>query len=156
MFRLLSKPSAKLFSKLIVLFYLFTSIICGFWFFQMLANSIPRSLNPCLFQSLSCVQLFVTPWTAACRAALFFTISRSLLKLVSIESVMPSDHLILCRHLLLPSVFPSIRIFSSELALCIRCFSFSISPSNEYSGLISLRIDWFGLLAVQGTLRSLL
>ena len=78
MFRLLSKPSAKLFSKLIVLFYLFTSIICGFWFFQMLANSIPRSLNPCLFQSLSCVQLFVTPWTAAGRAAL-----------------QPSNHLIL-------------------------------------------------------------
>ena len=107
-------------------------------------------------QLLSCVQLFVTPWTAACQAALFFSISRSWLKLMFIESVMPSNHLILCHHLLLLSVFPSIRVFSSELALCIRCFSFSISPSSEYSGLISFRIDWFGLLAVQGTLRSLL
>ena len=91
-----------------------------------------------------------------------FTISRSLLKFMSIESVMPSNHLILCHpHILLPSVFPSIRLFSSELALYIRwpkyrSFSFSISPSNEYSGLISFRIDWFDLLAVQGTLKSLL
>ena len=115
-------------------------------------------------QSLSCVRLFVgqtvglcsTPWTAACQAALFFTISQSLLKLMSIESVMPSNHLILCCHLLLPSVFPSIRVFSSELAFCSRCFSFSISPSSEYSGLISFRMDSSHLLAGQGTLKSLL
>ena len=113
-------------------------------------------------QSLSCVQLFATPWTAACQASLSITNSRSLLKLVSIASVMPSNHLTLCHHLLLPpSIFPSIRVFSSELVLCIRwpkywSFSFSISPSNEYLGLISFRIDWFHLPGVQGTLKSLL
>ena len=110
-------------------------------------------------QSLICVQLFVTPWTAAHKASLFITNSWSLLKLMSIESVMPSNHLILCHPLLLPSIFPSIRLFSSESALHIRWpkyWSFSISPSNEYSGLISFRIDWFDLLAVQGTLNSLL
>ena len=102
------------------------------------------------------------PWTAACQASLSITISRSLLKLTSIESVMPSNHLILCRLLFLPpSVFPSIRVFSNESVLRIRwtkywSFSFSISPSSDYSGLISLRIDWFDLLAVQGTLKSLL
>ena len=102
------------------------------------------------------------PWTAALQASLSITNSRSLLKLMSIESVMPSSHLILfCPLLLLPSVFPSIRVFSSESVLCIRwpkywSFSFSISPSNEYSGLISFRIDWFDLLEVQGTLKSLL
>ena len=106
-------------------------------------------------QSLSCVRLFVTPWTAACQASLSFTISQSLLKLRSIESVTPSNHLILCLPLLLlPSIFPSIRVFSNELSLCIRwpnywSFSFSISPSNEYSGLISFRIDWVDL-AIQG------
>ena len=111
-------------------------------------------------QSLSRVQLFATPWTAACQASLFITNSRSLLKLMSSESVMPSHHLILCHLLLLlPSIFPSIRVFSNESVLCIRwpkywSFSFSISPSNEYSGLISFRIDWFDLLAVQGTLKS--
>ena len=104
----------------------------------------------------------VTPWTAVCQTFLSFTVSRSLLRLTSIESVMPSNHLILCHPLLLlPSVFPSIRVFSNELALHIRwpkywSFSFSISPSNEYSGLISCRIDWFDLLSVQGTLKSLL
>ena len=109
-------------------------------------------------QLLSHVQVFVTPWTAAHQASLSITNSRSLLKLVSIESVMPSNHLIFCCPLLfLPSIFPSIRVFSSESVLCIRWpkdwrFSFSISPSNEYSGLISLRIDWFDLPAVQGTL----
>ena len=109
-------------------------------------------------QSLSRVQLFVTQWTAACKASLSFTIFQSLLKLMSSESVMPSNHLLLCCPLLLlPSVFPSIRVFSNESALHIRwpkfwSFSFSISPSNEYSGLISFRIDWFDLLAVQGTL----
>ena len=108
-------------------------------------------------QSLSCVQLIATPWTAARQASLTFTISRSLLKLISIESVMPSNHLILCCPLLLLSIFPSIRVFSNESALRIRwpkywSFSFSISPSNESSELISFRIDWFDLLAVQGTL----
>ena len=113
-------------------------------------------------QLLSCVQLFATPWTAACQASLSITNSQSLLKLISIESVMPSSHLILCRPLLLlPSVFPSIRVFSNELVLCSRwpkywSFSFTISPSNEYSGLISFRMDWLDLLAVQGTLKSLL
>ena len=100
-------------------------------------------------------------WTAAHQTSLSLTISRSLLKLMSIELVMPFKHLILCRPLLLPSVFPSIRIFSSESGLHIRwpkhfSFSFSISPSSEYSGLISFRIDWFDLLTVQGTLKSLL
>ena len=113
-------------------------------------------------QSLSHVQLFVSPWIAAHQTSLSFTISLSLLKVTSIELMMPSNHLILCHPLLfLPSIFPSIRFFSSELALPIRwpecwSFSFSISPSNGYSGLISFRIDWFGLLAVQGTLKSLL
>ena len=104
----------------------------------------------------------MTPWTAACQAFLSVTNSQSLLKLMSIESVMPSNHLILCRLLLLlPSVFPSIKIFPSESAFCIGCpnycsFSFSISPSKEYSGFTSFRIDCFDLLAVQGTLESLL
>ena len=104
----------------------------------------------------------VAPWTAACQASLPLIISQSFSKLMSIALVMPSSHLVLCRHLLLlPSIFPSIRDFSSESASCIRwpnywSFSFSISPSNQYSGLISLKIDWFDLLAVQGTFRSLL
>ena len=108
------------------------------------------------------IQLFATIWTAACQAFLFFTISWSFLKLMSTESVMPSNHLILCHPLLLLlSVFAIIRVFSSELTLCIKwpkywSFSFSISLSSEYSGLISFRIDWFDLLAVQGTLQSLL
>ena len=110
-------------------------------------------------QSLSRVRLFATPWTAAPQASLSFTISQSLLKLMSIESMMPSNHLILCHPLLLSSVFPSIRVFSNELVLHIRgpkCWRFSISPSNEYSRLIPFRIDWFDPLAVQGTLKSLL
>ena len=113
-------------------------------------------------QSLSCVQLFVTPWTTARQASLSITNSQVLLKLMSITSVMPSNHLILCCLLLLPpSIFPSIRVFSKEPVFCIRrpkywSFSFSISPSNEYSGLIYFRMDWFDLLAVQGSLRSLL
>ena len=104
----------------------------------------------------------MTPWTAARQTSLSFIISRSLLKLMSIKSVMPSNRLILCHPLLiLPSIFPSIRVFSSESVLCIRwpknwSFNISISPSNEYSGLISSRIDWFDLLAVQGTPMSLL
>ena len=113
-------------------------------------------------QSPSHVQLFVTPWTVACQVSLSFTISPSLLKFMSIESVMLSNHLILCCFsLLLPSVLPSIRVFSSESALCIRwpkywSISFSIGLSNQYSRLISFRIDWFDLLPVQGTLKSLL
>ena len=113
-------------------------------------------------QSHSHKQPFATPWTAARQAFLSITSSWSLLKVMSTESVMPSNHLILsCPLLLLPSVFPSIRVFSNESVLCIRwlkywSFSFSISPSNEYSGLISFRIDWLDLLAVQWTLKSLL
>ena len=113
-------------------------------------------------QSLSHVRLYATPWTTACQASLSIAKSQSLLKLMSIESVMPSSHLIVCCPLLLlPSVFPSIRVFSKESALHIRwpkywSFSFSTSPSHEYSWLISFRIDWFDLLAVQGTLKSLL
>ena len=111
-------------------------------------------------QLLSCVWLFTTPWTAACQASLSITNSQSLLKLMSIELVMPSGHLILRGPLLLlPSIVDSIRIFYSESALCFRgpkYWSFSISPSDEYSGLISFKMDWFDLLAVQGTLKSLL
>ena len=113
-------------------------------------------------QSLSHVWLFATPWTAAHQTSLSITNSWSLLKLMSIKSVMPSNHLVLCHPLLLlPSIFASIRVFSSESVLPIRwpkycSFSFSISPSNEYLGLISLMIDWMDLLAVQGTLKSLL
>ena len=113
-------------------------------------------------QSLSRVWLFATRWTAVRQASLYITNSWSLLKLISIESVMPSNHIILCSPLLLlPSIFSSIRVFSNESALRIRWpkywnFSFSISPSNEYSELISFRIDWFDLLVVQGTLKSLL
>ena len=115
-----------------------------------------------LVHLLSCVQLFVTPGTAAHQASLSFIISQSLLKLMSIELMMPSNHLILCRPLLLPlSIFPSIRVFSNQSVLHIRwpkywSFSLSISPSNEYSGLISFRMDWLDLLTVQGTLKSLL
>ena len=111
---------------------------------------------------LTHVRPFATPWTAACQASLSITNSWSLLKLMSIESVMPSNHLILCHPLLLlPSIFPSIRVFSNEPVLCIRwpkdwSFSFSISPSNEYSGLISFRMDWLDLFSVQGTHKSLL
>ena len=113
-------------------------------------------------QSLSHVRFFATPWTAACQASLSITSSQSLLKLMSIDLVMPSNHLILCHLLLLlPSIFPSTKVFSNESALCIRWpkywnFSLSISPSNEYSGPISFRMDWLDLLAVQGTLKNLL
>ena len=113
-------------------------------------------------QSLSCVRLFATPGTTACKASLSITNSQSLLKLMASESVMLSNHLILCRPLLLwPSIFPNIRVFSNESAPHIRwpkywSFSFSISPSNEYPGLISFRMDWLDFLAVQRTLKSLL
>ena len=112
-------------------------------------------------QSLSCIWLFATPWTAACQTSLSITNSRILLRLRSIESVMPSNHLIFCHPLLLPpSIFPSSRVFSNESVICIRwpkywSFSFSISPANEYSGLISFGMDWLALLAVQGTLKHL-
>ena len=112
-------------------------------------------------QSLSCVQLFASPWTAACQASLIIMKSQSLIKLVSIEWVTPSSQFILCRPLLMPSVIPSIKVFSTESVLHISwpkywSFSFSIRPSSKYSGLISFRMDWFDLLAVQGTLKSLL
>ena len=116
----------------------------------------------CLKVQFSRVRLFATPRTEACQASLSITNSRSLLKVISIESVMTSNHLSLYRPLvLLPSIFPSIRVFSNESVFPTRwpkygSFSFSISPSNEYSGLISFRIDWFDLFAVQGTLKSLL
>ena len=110
---------------------------------------------------LNRVRLFVTPWTAACQASLSITNSQSPPKPMSIESMMPSSHLIICRHLLLSSIFPNIRVFSNESALHIGWpkywnFNFSISPSNEYSGLNFFTVDWFDLLAVQGTLKSLL
>ena len=126
--------------------------------------SIKKSPGPDGFtvvQLLCCVRLFVTPWTATHQASLSFTISRSLLRFMSIELMMQSNHLILCCYLLpLPSIFPRIMVFSSELALHIRwpkywSFSFSISPSSECSGLISFRVDWFDHLAVQRTLKSL-
>ena len=123
---------------------------------------LPKDCSVSSVQSLSGVRLFVIPWTAARQASLSITNSKSLLKLMSIELVMPSNHLILCLPLLLPpSIFPTIRVFSNESTLHMRwpkywSFSFSISPSNEYSGLISFRMDWLDLLAVQGTLKSLL
>ena len=129
--------------------------LCSFLPFQVHVQSSS-------VQSLSLVWLFVTPWIAARQASLSITNSRSLLKLMSIELVMPSSHLILCCPLLLlPSIFPSIRVFSNESVLHIRwpkywSFSVSISPCKEYSGLISFRMDWLDLLAVQGTLKSLL
>ena len=126
-------------------------------------GDIFESLGITSVQSLIRVQLFVTPQTAACQASLSITNSQSLPKLMSVESVMPSSHLILCRPLLLlPSIFPCIRVFFfNQSVLRIRwpkywSFSFNISPSNEYSGLISFRMDWLDLLAVQGTLKSLL
>ena len=125
-------------------------------------NKAPHLYQFSSVQSLSRVWLFVTPWTAACQASLSITNSWSLPKLMSIESVMPSNHLILCHPLLLlPSIFPSIRVSSNESALRIRwpkywSFSFNISPSNEHPGLISFRMDWVDFFPVQGTLKSLL
>ena len=127
-------------------------------------TSVPWHLPlaiPIVVQLLSCVWHFATPWAAVCQASLSIANPWSLLKLMSIASVMPSNHPILyCSLFLLPSIFPSIRVFSNESTLCIRwpkywSFSFSISPSNEYSGLISFRMDWLDLLGVQGTLKSL-
>ena len=119
-------------------------------------------INISSVQLLSCVWLSATPWTAAWQASLSITNSQSLLKLMSIELLMPSNHLILCRPLLLPpSIFSSIRVFSNDSVLCIRWpkyrrFSFNVSPSSAYSGMISFRMDWLDLLAAQGTLKSLL
>ena len=130
--------------------------------FQVDSNLLHLLCTVSSVQSLSHVQLLATPWTEACQASLSITNSCSLLKLKSIALVMPSNYLILCSPLLLlPSIPPSIRIFSNEYVLCIRwpkyrSFSFSVSPSSEYSGLISFRMDWLDLLAVQGTLKSLL
>ena len=134
------------------------------WVFQIFWHI---DINPLIWnvsfssvQPLSCIQLFATLWITAHQASLFITNSQSLLKPMSIESVMPSNHLIFCRPLLLlPPIPPRIRVLSNESTLCMRwpkywSFSFSINPSNEYSGLISFRIDWFDLLAVQGTLKS--
>ena len=139
--------------------------VCGNNFCHYHRNTL-KSDCPVLWmlqsvQLVSCVQLFATPWTAACQASLSITSFQSLLNFMSIESVIPSNHLILCHLLLLPSsIFPSIRVFSSESCLHIRWpkywnFSFITSPSNEYSRLISFRISWFDLVAVQGTLKSL-
>ena len=132
------------------------------WLFS-LSIIFSRFINTVKFSSVaqSCCQLFVTPWTAARQASLFINNSWSLLKLMSIELVIPSNHLLLCRPLLPPSVLPSIRVFSNESVLHITwpkywSFSFSISTSNEYSGLISFRIEWLDLFAVQGTLKGLL
>ena len=133
--------------------------VWGFALFLVVPSAHPTVVA--IVELLSCVRLCATPWTAARQASLSITKSWSLLKLMSIELVMPSNHLILCHSLLLlPSMLPSILVFSNELALCIRwpkywSFSFSISPSNEYLGLTSFRIDWFDLLAVQGSLRVL-
>ena len=131
-----------------------------FTFFAHLQGVYFFSWSIVVIQSLSHVRLFAIPWTAAHQASLSFTVSRSLLKLMLIDLVKPSNHLILCHPLLiLPSILPSIGVFPNDLALGIRwpkywSFSFSLSPSNEYSGLISFRVDWFDLLAVQGTLKS--
>ena len=141
----------------------FTEQYCGFPSKYLSSLDIHNELlRISLVQSLSCVRLFVTPWTVAHQASLSITNSWSMLKFMSIQLVMSSNHLVHCRPLLLlPSIFPSIKVFSNESVLCIRwpkywSFSFNISPSNEYSGMISFRIDWLDLLAVRGTLKSLL
>ena len=152
-----SKPHIYLYP----LFLGFTSRLGHHRLLSRVRCDLQQILVVVIVQSLSHVQLFATPWTAACQASLSFSISWSLLRLMCLELVTPSSHLILCHaRLLLPSVFPSIRVFSQELVLCNRwskywSFSFSISPSNEYLGLTSFRIDWFDL-AVQRTLKSLL
>ena len=137
-------------------------MLIGHSYVYIFSTILPNCCQFSLVQSLSCVGRFVTPWTVAQQASLSITNSRSLLKLMSIKSVMPSNRLILCHPLLLlPSIIPSTRVFSNEAALPIRwpkywSFSFNISPSNEHPRLISFRIEWLDLLAVQGTLKSLL
>ena len=137
------------------------SPVAVIWGYSILGCMLLLAVAAVLVQSLSLVWLFATPWTVACQIPLSFTVSRSLLKVMSIESLMRSNHLTLCRPLLLlPSIFPSTRVFPNESALHIRwpqywSFSFSTSPSNGYLGLISFRINWFDLLAAQGTLKSL-
>ena len=139
----------------------FTICLCGYAKLSKV-NTFLWNSQFISVQSLSHVQLFATPWTAACQASLSITISWSLLKIMSTVLVMPSNHLIFCRPLLLlPSIFPRIRVFSNESVLHIRwlkywSFSFSMIPSNEYSGLISFRMDWLDFLAIHGTLKSLL
>ena len=150
-------PSRLIITNMYVVWHCIGKIlIIFFWIFHFIDGSVQFSL----VQSLSRIWLFAIPWTVACQASLSITNSWSLLKLMSIESVMPSSHLILCHPLLLlPSIFPSIKVFSSESVLCIRWpkyWSFSISPSYEYSGLIPFRMEWLDLLAVQGTLKSVL
>ena len=149
------------FAVLFVVSFYFSWIFLAFWWpYGEKVNSVIYKFSS--VQSLSCVQLFATPWTAAHQTSLSITNSRSPPKPMSIGSVMPSNHLIFCRPLLLlPSIFPSIRVFSNEPALRNRwpkywSFSFNISPSNEHPGLISLRVDWLNLLAVQGTFKNLL
>ena len=142
--------------------HLYSSVNRHLGSFHVLAivNSAAVNIGVVVVESLSCVQLFVTAWTVAHQASLSFTISWNLLRSMSIELVMLFNYLILCRSLLLlPSIFLSIRVFSSKSALLTwwpKYYSFSISPSNEYAGLISFRIDWFDFLAVPGTLKSLL
>ena len=155
--------SGKLIGKLFsVSFFCITLTPCIILVLSWISMPLTKFKVMVVVQSLSCVWLFVIPWTAAYQASLSITNSWSLPKSMCTESVMPSSHLILCRPLLLlPSVFPSIKVFPNQSVLHIRwpeywSFSFSISPSNEYSGLISFRMDWFDLLAVQGTLKSLL
>ena len=144
-----------------ILYLCYILILKGKDFYTYINQAIRVSVSQSV-QSLSRVQHFATPWSTSHQASLSITNSQSLLKPMSIESVMPSIHLILCRPLLLsPSIFPSIRVFSNESGLCIRwpkyrSFSFNISPSNEYSGLIYFKMDWLDLLAVQRTLKSLL
>ena len=145
-----------------LLLYSEVTLLCHTYIYSFFTYSFPSWFIFSSVQSLSCVWLFATLWTATHQASLPITNSWSLLKLMSIVSVMPSNHLVLCCPLIpLPSVFPSIRVFSNESVLRIRwpnywSFSFSISPSNDYSGLISIRMYWLDLLAVQGTLKSLL
>ena len=158
---LLSKGLSRVFSSTSVQKHQFFSTQLSLWSNSHIHTWQLEKPFVIVVQSLRCVQLFAIPWTAAHQAFLSFTISQHLLKFMSIGLVMPFNHLILCCPLLLLSIFPSIRFFASELAFCIRwpkycSFSFSISPSNEYSGLIFLRIDCFDLFAVQGTLKSLL
>ena len=161
-------------TEITILYYIFWLNTISYYFIRFSMAFIITILRKTYFlllhyivmhqsvQSLSHVGLFVTPWTAAHQASLSITNSQSLLKIMSIESVMPSNNFILCYSLLLSSsIFPSIRVFSNKSVLCIRCpkywsFSFNFSPSNGHSGQISFRIDWFDLLAVQGTLKSLL